>query len=295
MTPQPSAAAFLTLDPATMDETLATIFGAQRPDPERTQVQVQSQRDAGAALIAALHPRDPVEAACAARAAAAHYGSMECFRRAMLLDTPDGAALRWHGKAVALSRMNTEMVRELRQGQAEAPRVQPQPASRPAVPPPAVPATAARQAEAPAAKPVGTQDPMSSESLGPLRNGNPRGNPHAAPRCGARTRAGASCRQPAMPNGRCRLHGGHSTGARTEVGRAVLAATHTKHGNYSTESRAFLAAVDTLLRDAPSQPATAARAAMNASGTRGGPAKIPSALGVGSRYQTDANSNGDNA
>ncbi|MDD2898395.1 MAG: HGGxSTG domain-containing protein [Desulfuromonadaceae bacterium] len=28
--------------------------------------------------------------------------------------------------------------------------------------------------------------------------------------CGAITRAGGSCRQPAMKNGRCRLHGGKS-------------------------------------------------------------------------------------
>jgi hypothetical protein len=28
--------------------------------------------------------------------------------------------------------------------------------------------------------------------------------------CGARTRAGGACRQPAMPNGKCRLHGGKS-------------------------------------------------------------------------------------
>jgi hypothetical protein len=34
-----------------------------------------------------------------------------------------------------------------------------------------------------------------------------------APRCGARTRSGATCRCPAMPNGRCRIHGGLSPGA----------------------------------------------------------------------------------
>jgi hypothetical protein len=28
--------------------------------------------------------------------------------------------------------------------------------------------------------------------------------------CGAKTRSGGLCRQPAMPNGRCRLHGGKS-------------------------------------------------------------------------------------
>ena len=34
-----------------------------------------------------------------------------------------------------------------------------------------------------------------------------------APRCGARTRGGRPCRCPAMPNGRCRIHGGASPGA----------------------------------------------------------------------------------
>ena len=105
MTPQPSAAAHHTLDRATIDETLATIFAAQRVDPARTPAQHQSQREAAAAFIAALQPRDPVEAAYAGRAVAAHYGSMECFRRAMLPDVPVDAGIRWLGKAVALSRM----------------------------------------------------------------------------------------------------------------------------------------------------------------------------------------------
>jgi hypothetical protein len=50
-------------------------------------------------------------------------------------------------------------------------------------------------------------------SRGHLKNGNPPGDPSIAPRCGAKTRAGAPCRQPAMRNGRCRLHGGKSPGA----------------------------------------------------------------------------------
>jgi hypothetical protein len=36
---------------------------------------------------------------------------------------------------------------------------------------------------------------------------------HSQPRCGARTRKGSPCRGPAMPNGRCRMHGGASPGA----------------------------------------------------------------------------------
>jgi len=31
---------------------------------------------------------------------------------------------------------------------------------------------------------------------------------HLSPRCGARTRKGNSCPQPATPKGRCRMHGG---------------------------------------------------------------------------------------
>src|SRR5262249_52774776 len=36
---------------------------------------------------------------------------------------------------------------------------------------------------------------------------------HLSPRCGARTRRLTQCQSPAMPNGRCRMHGGKSTGA----------------------------------------------------------------------------------
>lgn len=41
------------------------------------------------------------------------------------------------------------------------------------------------------------------------------------PRCGALSRStGKPCRQPALANGRCRFHGGLSTGPRTPAGRA---------------------------------------------------------------------------
>ena len=34
-----------------------------------------------------------------------------------------------------------------------------------------------------------------------------------SPRCGAKTRRGTECKCPAMANGKCKLHGGKSTGA----------------------------------------------------------------------------------
>ena len=67
---------------------------------------------------------------------------------------------------------------------------------------------------------------------GTLRNGNPGGDPNTAPRCGARTRSGCACRAPAMQNGRCRMHGGKSTGPRTAAGMARMIAAKTTHGDY---------------------------------------------------------------
>lgn len=54
-----------------------------------------------------------------------------------------------------------------------------------------------------------------------MRRVNPM---QASPRCGAKTRSGRPCEGPAMPNGRCRMHGGSSPGA--PKGKA--------NGNYKT-------------------------------------------------------------
>jgi len=44
---------------------------------------------------------------------------------------------------------------------------------------------------------------------------------HPFKQCGATgKRSGLPCVQPAMKNGRCRFHGGKSTGAKTPMGRA---------------------------------------------------------------------------
>ena len=67
-------------------------------------------------------------------------------------------------------------------------------------------------------------------------SGKPRANPNLAPRCGAKTRAGCACQAPAMANGRCRIHGGTSTGPRTAAGFANLAAARTTSGDYSAAS-----------------------------------------------------------
>lgn len=66
-------------------------------------------------------------------------------------------------------------------------------------------------------------------------NSKCEGLPHA--RCGARTRQGTPCKNGRMPNGRCRMHGGRSTGA-TEAGRRRISEANWKHGAYSREQQA---------------------------------------------------------
>ena len=68
----------------------------------------------------------------------------------------------------------------------------------------------------------------------------------SCPRCGARTRSGGACRSPAMPNGRCRMHGGTSTGPRTPEGLERMRRARTRHGNNSRETRELMHAVRTL-------------------------------------------------
>ena len=57
-------------------------------------------------------------------------------------------------------------------------------------------------------------------------------------RCGAVTRSGYPCRRPGNKiNGRCKLHGGRSTGPKTKEGLARLIKANTKHGAFSKDAR----------------------------------------------------------
>src|SRR5262245_709858 len=67
---------------------------------------------------------------------------------------------------------------------------------------------------------------------------------NAAPRCGARSkRTGKPCRAAAMPNGRCKVHGGKSTGPRTPEGLERSRRANWKHGYYFREAKAERARV----------------------------------------------------
>lgn len=55
-------------------------------------------------------------------------------------------------------------------------------------------------------------------------------------RCGAKTRRGTECQRPAYKrNGRCGLHGGKSTGARTPEGLKRISEANFKHGRHTKD------------------------------------------------------------
>ena len=61
-------------------------------------------------------------------------------------------------------------------------------------------------------------------------------------RCGAKTLRGTPCQRPARKvNGKCRLHGGRSSGSKTQEGLAKISAANTSTGQHTKEmlARAF--------------------------------------------------------
>lgn len=96
---------------------------------------------------------------------------------------------------------------------------------------------------------MGNGDEPQATRRGWLKNNNPPGDPNGARRCGARTRKRTPCRAPAMVNGRCRMHGGKSTGPRTPEGLERSRKANWKHGYYSAESKAMHLYIRWLLRE----------------------------------------------
>jgi hypothetical protein len=117
-----------TLDPATLTAMQYATIDALPPRPDASPAQKTAQRDGALALLAALLPRNPVEATLAAGIVVAHYAAMDCFRRAARDDLTVDLHLRTVGKAIALCRMIDASMRDLarRQGSLAV-----QPAARP--------------------------------------------------------------------------------------------------------------------------------------------------------------------
>ena len=181
MTTIQTSAEPLPLDPATFNTMLRTTVEALPRPPGATVEQRAEMRHSALLAIAALHPRDPLEAMDAARIVALHFHAMHDLDCAMQPNIPGELQLRCEGRAMQLGRQSDKMRADYFKRQkteparrpaglpasaavTPEPQAQPQPqpqaaaAEAMAAPPPAEaaakPAPAARPAAAPAAPPV---------------------------------------------------------------------------------------------------------------------------------------------
>jgi hypothetical protein len=78
---------------------------------------------------------------------------------------------------------------------------------------------------------------------------SPRGRLRGRPLCGAKTRAGGSCKVRAEPGkARCRFHGGKSTGPRTQAGRGRIAESQRRRWRDYRAAADLLAATYSMVR-----------------------------------------------
>jgi hypothetical protein len=82
----------------------------------------------------------------------------------------------------------------------------------------------------------------------------------------AKTRSGTPCQCPAMKNGRCRLHGGLSTGPKTPEGIERIRRANLKHGKYTKAAKHERRLFRAMVRD--SRALLKEIRAMNREGTR---------------------------
>ena len=89
--------------------------------------------------------------------------------------------------------------------------------------------------------------PHEPRKTGWLRNGNRPGDFTVSARCGAKAKAtGEPCRCPAMKNGRCRLHGGKSTGPKSNAGKSKTRMNGLKSGFFTAEARSISRSISKL-------------------------------------------------
>ena len=118
MTPTQAATPTLPLDPVIFATFQRGTLDALPPRPGASAAETEEQRAGALSFLAALRPRDLMEASLATRIVASHYAAMDCFHRAARDNLPVVLHTRVVGKAVALCRLMDLALRELirRQG-----------------------------------------------------------------------------------------------------------------------------------------------------------------------------------
>jgi hypothetical protein len=157
----------------------------------------------GTMLLSARPSKDELEGLMAAQLVVADNAAMECCRRAMIGEQTE--SYRESAQVNKLSRTFATLLEALnrRRGKGEQ-----------KVTVEHVRVHSGGQAVVGPAESAGGGDRTKLEDQ-PIRG---KLVVHISRRCGARTGQESPCRQTAMPDGRCRMHGGRSLGARTVTG-----------------------------------------------------------------------------
>ena len=187
------------------------------------------QYSATAAALVGIDPKDELEGMIAAQLIAAHNAAMECYRRAMISGQTLEGRRENLNQANKLSRTHASLLEALNRHRGKGQQK---------VTVEHVHVHAGGQAV------VGTVETPGegidrNQRINPMQSRLPM---HLSPRCGARTRSRSPCQSPAMPNGRCRMHGGKSPGAPKGNKNAF------KHGRYTAEAAARRRDIASLLR-----------------------------------------------
>jgi hypothetical protein len=118
MSSQPTPTPTLPLDAAAVVAMQSATIDTMPSRPGATEAQKAARRAGAIDFLAALHPRDLMEATLATRIVSVHYAAMECLHRAAQDNLPMDLHLRTVGKAVALLRMMDGTMNELWRRQA---------------------------------------------------------------------------------------------------------------------------------------------------------------------------------
>jgi hypothetical protein len=193
--------------------------------------EISRQRHAAVDALIGISPRDELEGMIAAQLLACHNAAMESYRRAMFGEQTFEGRRENLSQANKLSRTYATLLEALNRHRGKGHQK---------VTVEHVHVHAGGQAI------VGN---VSTRSGGRGANKKRRNNPMQSPtaldrRCHARTRSGTLCRSRAMPNGRCRMHGGTNPGAPNGNRNAV------KHGRYTAEAINSRRATSALIRAA---------------------------------------------
>jgi hypothetical protein len=194
------------------NQAIGTLWAAQDAEARSRQC------TATVGALVGIEPKDEIEGMIAAQLIAAHCAAMECYRRAMVSEQTFEARHENLRQATKLSRASAALIetpnRHRGKGQQK-------------VTVEHVHVHSGGQAI------VGTVERSTPVSPTKSEDHNERQVTHAPqPPLWSRTRSGNSCQAPAMPNGRCRMHGGHLRERRREIRtRGNMAATPQKRSH----------------------------------------------------------------